>query len=322
MGTSPGSASTCSRGCGAGLVLARPARPGRRGHRTASRPTFTRDLPAGVAAASEAAILEDPSIQMVVAATVPADRAPLGIRVMQHGKDYMTDKPGFTTLEQLAEARSVQAETGRIYSVCYSERFENPRRGEGRRAGRRRARSAGWCRRSASGRTACNCPPRRLVLPARALRRHPVRHRLAPVRPVPVLHRLDQAEVVTAQVANYKHPEHPELEDFGDDACCAATAAPATCASTGTRRTGLPTWGDGRLTILGTEGYIELRKYIDIAGRPGRRPPVPGGPQGHALHRLRSASPCPTAASSARRAQPHRDGHAAGRTASSPPSWR
>jgi hypothetical protein len=32
---------------------------------------------------------------------------------------------------------------------------------------------------------------------------------------------------------------------------------------------GLPTWGDGRLTILGTEGYIELRKYIDIAGKPG-----------------------------------------------------
>ena len=32
---------------------------------------------------------------------------------------------------------------------------------------------------------------------------------------------------------------------------------------------GLPAWGDGRLTILGTEGYIELRKYVDIAGRPG-----------------------------------------------------
>jgi hypothetical protein len=32
---------------------------------------------------------------------------------------------------------------------------------------------------------------------------------------------------------------------------------------------GLGTWGDGRLFILGTEGYIELRKYIDIAGRKG-----------------------------------------------------
>ncbi len=44
---------------------------------------------------------------------------------MQHGKDYMSDKPGFTTLEQLAEARRVQAETKRIYSICYSEHFEN-----------------------------------------------------------------------------------------------------------------------------------------------------------------------------------------------------
>jgi hypothetical protein len=32
---------------------------------------------------------------------------------------------------------------------------------------------------------------------------------------------------------------------------------------------GLATWGDGRLTILGTEGFIEIRKNIDIAGRSG-----------------------------------------------------
>jgi hypothetical protein len=33
---------------------------------------------------------------------------------------------------------------------------------------------------------------------------------------------------------------------------------------------GLPTWGDGRLFIMGTEGTIELRKYVDIDGRPGK----------------------------------------------------
>jgi len=32
---------------------------------------------------------------------------------------------------------------------------------------------------------------------------------------------------------------------------------------------GLATWGDGRLTILGTEGFIEIRKNIDIGGRSG-----------------------------------------------------
>src|SRR4030042_5277806 len=71
-------------------------------------------------------ILEDPAIQLVISAGIPCERAPLGIQVMRHGKDYMSDKPGFTSLEQLAEVRRVQHETGRIYSVCFSERFENP----------------------------------------------------------------------------------------------------------------------------------------------------------------------------------------------------
>src|SRR5262249_2183092 len=70
-------------------------------------------------------IFEDPRLQLVVSAAIPSDRGPLGVAVMRHGKDYMSDKPAFTTLEQLAEARRAQAETGRIFSVCFSERFEN-----------------------------------------------------------------------------------------------------------------------------------------------------------------------------------------------------
>jgi hypothetical protein len=44
-------------------------------------------------AGSTEEILEDRTIQMIVSAGIPCDRAPLG-RVMQHGKDYRTDKPG------------------------------------------------------------------------------------------------------------------------------------------------------------------------------------------------------------------------------------
>src|SRR5258708_26987991 len=69
-------------------------------------------------------LLEDSTIALIVSAGIPFDRAPLGIEVMRHGKDYMTDKPGMTSLEQLAEVRRIQAETKRIYSVCYSEHFE------------------------------------------------------------------------------------------------------------------------------------------------------------------------------------------------------
>ena len=139
----------------------------------------------------ERAILEDPSIQLVLSSIMPNERAPLGIRVMQHGKDYMVDKPGITTLAQLAEVRRVQAATKRIYSIVYSERFEN-----GATITRRRAGQDG-----AIGKVIQTIglgphrihPPDRpgVVLGSRALRRDHLRHRLAPVRPVSVLHRLD-----------------------------------------------------------------------------------------------------------------------------------
>src|SRR5213083_2433492 len=91
------------------------------------------DLPAAVAqryprakrARSEREILDEPELKRVGSASIPNERAPLGIEVMRHGKDFMVDKPGMTTLEQLAEVRRVQAETKRIYSILYSERHEN-----------------------------------------------------------------------------------------------------------------------------------------------------------------------------------------------------
>jgi len=86
---------------------------------------FAPDYPQARLADSPEEILEDESIQLIVSAGIPNERAPLGIKAMQHGKDYMSDKPGITSLEQLAEARRVQAETGRIYSICYSDSFEN-----------------------------------------------------------------------------------------------------------------------------------------------------------------------------------------------------
>ncbi|MEN3339797.1 MAG: hypothetical protein V7647_3473, partial [Acidobacteriota bacterium] len=86
---------------------------------------FVKRFPQVKQVRTESEILEDPSIQLVLSSAIPDERAPLGIRVMQHGKDYMSDKPGVTTLEQLAQVRRVQAQTRRIYSIMYSERFEN-----------------------------------------------------------------------------------------------------------------------------------------------------------------------------------------------------
>jgi predicted dehydrogenase len=213
-------------------------------------------------------ILEDPSIHLVVSAGIPCDRAPLGIRVMQHGKDYMTDKPGFTTLEQLAEVRRVQTETGRIYSICFSERLENPatvKAGELVAAG-----AIGQVVQTAGFGPHRIDPPSR---PAWFFQREKYGGILTDI----ASHQADQflyftgstqAEVVAAQVANYKYPQYPELEDFGEMLLRGNGGSGYVRVDWYTPQ-GLPTWGDGRLTILGTEGYIELRKYVDIAGRSG-----------------------------------------------------
>jgi predicted dehydrogenase len=229
---------------------------------------FTRAYPQARVAGSKEEILEDATIQLIVSAGIPNERAPLGIAAMQHGKDYMTDKPGFTTLDQLTAVRRVQAETQRIYSICFSERFENPatvKAGELVKAG-------------AIGRViqTIGLGPHRANLakrPAWFFRREQYGGILADI----ASHQADQflfftgstqAEVVAAQVANYHHPDYPELEDFGD-------LTVRGNGGTGYIRVdwftpdGLDTWGDTRLTILGTDGYIEVRKNIDIAGRPG-----------------------------------------------------
>ena len=115
---------------------------------------FQTRFPQAKLARSEDEVLQDSSIQLVLSSAIPVDRAPLGIRVMQHGKDYMADKPGITTLEQLAEVRRVQAQTKRIYSIMYSERFENRATVQSRRAGEGRRHRRASCRPSVSARTA------------------------------------------------------------------------------------------------------------------------------------------------------------------------
>ena len=229
---------------------------------------FANAFPQARLSSSTQQVLEDETIQLIVSAAIPCERAPLGIRVMKHGKDFMSDKPGFTTLEQLAEARRVQAETGRIYSICFSERFEV---GAAVRAGE-------LIQAGAIGKVVqtVGLGPHRLHPPARPDWFYQ-RGRYGGILTDIASHQVDQflfytgstkAEVVTSQVGNFKHPQFPELEDFGDMLLRSDNGTGYIRVDWYTPQ-GLGLWGDGRLTILGTEGYIELRKYIDIAGRPG-----------------------------------------------------
>jgi predicted dehydrogenase len=229
---------------------------------------YTKRFPQARRARSEAEVLEDRSIQLVVSAAIPDERAPLGIRVMRHEKDYMADKPAMTTLEQLAEVRRVQAETRRIFSVAYSERFEN----------RATTRAAELARAGAIGRVlqTIGTGPHRMNAKNRPAWFFD-RARYGGIITDIGSHQADQflyftnstrAEVVASQVGNVHHAQYPGLDDFGD-------AMLRGDGGTGYFRVdwftpdGLATWGDTRLTVLGTDGYIEVRKNIDIAGRPG-----------------------------------------------------
>ena len=96
---------------------------------------FTKTFPQAKPARGENEILEDSSIQLVLSSGIPVERAPLGIRVMQHGKDYMADKPGITTLEQLAgPPRASRDEAHLLDHVQRAVRESRHRTGRGTRA--------------------------------------------------------------------------------------------------------------------------------------------------------------------------------------------
>jgi predicted dehydrogenase len=213
-------------------------------------------------------LLEDPEVKLVVTAGVPCARAGIALEAMRHGKDVMTDKPGCTTLEQLDELRRAVAETGRIWSVAFSERFEV----------RAVTRAAELVQAGAVGRVVqtVGLGPHRLnrhLRPPWFFERAKYGGILCDI----ASHQVDQflyftgssdAEVVASTVGNFANPADPGLEDFGEMLLRSPEGHGYLRVDWYTPD-GLSTWGDGRLTILGTEGYIELRKYVDVAGREG-----------------------------------------------------
>ncbi|MCT1429734.1 Gfo/Idh/MocA family oxidoreductase [Brachybacterium muris] len=226
---------------------------------------FAEKFPQVTVATSEEQVLEDPEIHMVAAAAVPADRAPLGIRVMEAGKDYFTDKTPLTTLEQLAAAREATARTGQKYAVYYSERIHVEA-----------AVLAGQLiDRGAIGRViqVMGMGPHRLGDPASRPDWFYERARYGGILTDIGSHNFEQmltftgsddAEILSSSIGNFGHPDHPELDDFGDAHIALSSGASGYVRVDWFTPDGLRTWGDGRSFILGTEGYIELRKYVDI----------------------------------------------------------
>ncbi len=208
-------------------------------------------------------ILEDPSIDMILISAVPEDRAAFAIEAMQAGKDAMVDKPGCTTLDQLTALRDTQAATGRIWSVNFSERFQVPAvtKAEELVFGGAIGRVVQTVGLGPHKKNLKTRPPWFFELQRYGgilcdIGSHQIDH---------FLHFTgsETAEITHAHVENTTHPEEPGFQDFGEVVLRSPNGHGYIRVDWFTPN-GLPTWGDGRLFIQGTEGHIELRKYTDI----------------------------------------------------------
>ncbi|MCM3632762.1 Gfo/Idh/MocA family protein [Paenibacillus camelliae] len=230
---------------------------------------FQQKYPTVKVARSEQEILQDERIALVASAAIPSDRCDVGLRAMSHGKDYFADKAPLTTLEQLERAKQKVAETNRKYAVYYSERLH--------------VESAVYAGQlidqGAIGRViqVLGLGPHRLNAKHRP---HWFfdRDRFGGILCDIGSHQIEQflyytgaknAEVVHSKIANYHNKQHVKFEDFGDATLVADNGATGYFRVDWFTPDGLSTWGDGRTVILGTEGYIELRKYVDIGREQG-----------------------------------------------------
>jgi predicted dehydrogenase len=233
---------------------------------------FKKRFPDVKLVATQDAILHDPSIQLVLSSQIANERAGIGVRAMKHGKDFLSDKPGITTLEDLAAVRATIAETNKIYAIMYSELLEVKaaiKAGELVKAG-------------AIGKViqTINIAPHQINQGHGDAGGGSGRPEWFwnPVQYGGILcdigsHQVDQflfytgsteAEIVESQVANVNHPQRPQFQDFGDMVLRGNRGLGYVRLDWFTPD-GLGTWGDGRLFILGTQGYIEVRKYTNVA---------------------------------------------------------
>jgi predicted dehydrogenase len=225
---------------------------------------FVKRFPQARPVSSMDEILQSNDVMMVAAAGVPNTRGPLGVKVMEHGKDYFVDKCPFTTMEQLNAAKEAAARTSRKYMVYYGERLHSEAS----------VYAGQLVKQGAIGRViqVIGMGPHRLNAPSRPdwfFKKEQYGGILCDIGS----HQVEQflfysgakdATLLHSKVGNYNHPEYPELEDFGDATLVADNGATNYFRIDWFTPDGLPSWGDGRLFILGTEGYIEVRKNINI----------------------------------------------------------
>jgi predicted dehydrogenase len=219
-------------------------------------------------AASMQAILDDESIQVIGGAPMPAERAAIAIAAMQHGKDVIVDKPGVATLDELEAVQRVQDETRRFWRLYSNEHWERRctvKAGELVELGviGRVVQTTGF----GPHRLAPTLPPAWLMDPSISggiianIGAHQTEQFL-------YFTNSSTARVLSSQTGNFAYPDHPEFEDYGDVSLEGDGGLGWFRVDWYTPQS-MEAWGDIRLFLLGTDGYMEMRKYFDPAGRPG-----------------------------------------------------
>lgn len=233
--------------------------------------TFRQRYPEARILVTQDEVINDDT-QLLLTSHVPNERAKIGVRAMKAGKDVLADKPGIITLEDLALVRKTIKETGRKYGIQYSERLDV-----------RAAVHAGeLIKQGAIGKViqTINLAPHQIVQgggDAGGGSKRPEwfwdDRLFGGILTDIGSHQVDQflyytgsktAEIVSSQVANIGHPDRPRFQDFGDMTLRGDAGLGYVRLDWYTPK-GLGTWGDGRLFVLGTEGYIEVRKYTNVA---------------------------------------------------------
>ncbi len=217
-----------------------------------------------------AEILVDDSIDIVVTAAVPADRAAITVAALHAGKAVVSAKPGVTTRPQLAAVTEALAgRQGRPWTVVFTERFENRAVAEAVRLARsgavgRVVRVAGTGPHSLHA----DQRPDWFWDPAAGggilvdLASHQVDQFLS------LLGDPARAEVQASAVGNTNTPDHPAFQDIGS----LSLVAPGVHGEHSVdflSPAGLATWGDTRLVVTGTAGTLEVRANIDVLGHDG-----------------------------------------------------
>lgn len=224
---------------------------------------FLQHYPQAQVADSLETILNDREVRLVAGAAIPSERCPLGLKVMAVGKDYFTDKAPLTTLAQLEDAKAMVAKTGRKYAVYYSERlhvesavFAGQLIHQGA-IGRVMQTLGTGPHREGNGRPNWFYDKRYFGGILCDIGSHQIEQFLFYTGN-------SEAHIVASHVRNVNHPQYPQFEDFGDAMLAGDNGATGYFRCDWFTPQGLSSWGDGRLTLLGTEGYIEIRKYVDI----------------------------------------------------------